>query len=90
MPQQLIIEPCIVNHGGGEITPHGIGEVCDIERDTAYQLARMGRTLYVDRKDDSDKAGRYTASPEMIKAAEALRKAAGKAPAKPASGESDN
>lgn len=75
MPKQLIIEACIVNHGEGEIVARQPGEVCDIDRDTAYALARMGRTLYVDKKDDADKGARYTASAEMLKAAEEMTKA---------------
>lgn len=77
MPKQLIIEACIINLGDGGV-PHEPGEIADIPKDTALSMARMGRTLYVDRKDDSDKSGRYTASAEMLKAAQDMAKAKSK------------
>lgn len=80
MPKQLIIEPCIINHGddrGG--VDHAAGEIVDVPRDAAYTLAQAGRALYVDKKDDPDKSGRNTASADMLKAAADLAAAQAKA-----------
>ena len=74
MPKQLIIEACLINFGddrGG--VDHAVGEVVDVPKNTAATLAELGRTLYVERKDDPDKHGRFTATPELLKAAKAAR-----------------
>lgn len=83
MPKQLVIEPCIINFGddrGG--VDHAAGDIVEVQKDTANNLARANRTLYVDKKDDPDKHGRYTASAEMLRAAEKMAKAASKSVAK--------
>lgn len=75
MPKQLVIESCLINFAddrGG--VHHDIGEFADVPKGTAIDLARAGRTLFVDKKDDPDKNARFTASTDMIKAAEAMRK----------------
>jgi hypothetical protein len=82
MPKQLVIESCLINHGddrGG--VHHDAGEVVAVPKGTAIDLARAGRTLFVDKKDDPDKNGRHTASAEMIKAAADMRKTSAKAAA---------
>lgn len=80
MPKQLVIESCLINHGddrGG--VHHDAGEIVEVPKGTAIDLARSGRTLFVDKKDDPDKHGRHTASAELLKAAEAAQKAKAKA-----------
>lgn len=79
MPKLLVIEPCIINFGddrGG--VDCAAGDIVEVQKDTAAALARVNRTLYVDKKDDPDKTGRYTASAEMLKAAEAMAKKSAK------------
>lgn len=51
------------------------GNVCDVPKDVAVKLTQANRALYVSRSDDPHKDGRYTASKEMVKAAEDLAKA---------------
>lgn len=82
MPKQLITESCLINFGDDRGGVHcETGEIVpDVPKATAIDLARMGRTLFVDRADDPDKTGRYTASKEMLKAAADMRKAPGAAP----------
>ena len=75
MPKVLIIEPCLINLGddrGG--VDHGAGEIVDVNKDTANTLARANRALYVSKVDDPDKHGLFTATKEMVRAAEALTK----------------
>lgn len=77
MPKILIIEACIVNYGddrGGVV--ESFGAVTEVNKDTARALTVSGRALYVSKTDDPDKTGRYTASPDMVKAAEREAKAA--------------
>lgn len=81
MPQQLIIEPCLINYNddrGG--VDHAAGDIVEVPKNTAADLARAGRTLYIDRKDDPDKNGRLTATKEFVKAAQDIRRARDKAP----------
>lgn len=81
MPKQLVIESCLINfnddRGGVDCAA---GEIVEVPKATAIDLARAGRTLYVDKKDDPDKSGRHTASADMLKAAADMRKARDKAP----------
>lgn len=82
MPKQLVIEPCLINFGddrGG--VDHAAGDMVDVPKETATNLARAGRTLFVDRKDDPDKNGHYTASEAMIAAARDMKKSPKKEPA---------
>jgi hypothetical protein len=70
MPKQLIIESCLINRGtSGGIVAAQPGELVDLPADTARTLASIGRTRYVERKDDNTRSGRYTATAEMLKAA---------------------
>lgn len=77
--KQLIIEPCLINYGddrGG--VDQAAGDIVDVPKETAINLARLGRTLFVDRKDDPEKTGRYTATEAMLSAAKAMKTARGK------------
>jgi hypothetical protein len=77
MPKMLVIEPCIINYGDDR---GGVGEVSgtlvEVTKDTARTLIGANRALYVVKTDDPDKHGRNTASPDMLKAAADMRKAA--------------
>lgn len=83
MPKQIVIEATAVNYGDDRGGVHqDIGDLIDPPKDTARALALAGRTLYVDRKDDPDKHGRYTASDDLVKAAKAATKGRDKAEVK--------
>lgn len=76
MPKILIIETCLVNHGddaGG--VAHEAGETIDVNKDTAIELAKYGRSLYLNKADDPTKTKQYSASSDMVKAVEAAAKA---------------
>lgn len=76
MPKILIIETCLVNHGddaGG--VAHEAGETIDVNKDTAIELAKYGRSLYLNKADDPTKTKLYSASADMVKAVEAAAKA---------------
>ena len=76
MPKQLIIESCLVNFNDDRGGVHcAAGDIVEVPKATAIDLSRAGRTLYVEKKDDPDKHGRYTASGDMLKAAADMRKA---------------
>lgn len=80
MPKILVIEPCLINLGGDEGgVHHDAGAFADVNKDTARQLAECGRTLYTSTSDDHTKPPRYTASAELLKAAQDAAKAAAKA-----------
>lgn len=82
MPQLLILDPCLVNFSddrGG--IHHDSGDMPDVPKAAATDLVRRGRALYVNKTDDADKAGRYTASAEMVKAAKSMAAAKAKAAA---------
>lgn len=86
MPKLLILDPCLVNFAddrGG--IHHDAGEMPDVPKAAATDLVRRGRALYINKADDADKASRYTASAEMVKAAKAMEAAKAKAaaPAEP-------
>lgn len=81
----LLIAACLVNFGddrGGIDCAQG--DIVDVPKDTAFFLAQNERALYVDKKDDPSKEGRYTADEKMVKAAQDLAKARAKAAEKPA------
>lgn len=83
--KQLVIEPCLINLGddrGG--VDHAVGEIVDVPKGIAADLSRAGRTLFVDRKDDPDKSGRYTASEAMLTAAKDMVRARKKSASTPA------
>lgn len=82
MPKLLIIEPTIVNYGddrGG--VDQQTGDIVDVPKAVASTLTKKNRALYLEKKDDPTKAGLYTASPDLVKAAQAAAKAAKSAPA---------
>lgn len=85
--KQLIIEACIVNFGddrGG--VDQAVGDVVDVPKDAAIKLSATGRALYLDKKDDPTRDSRYTASKEMVKAAQELAAAKAKAAAEAGKG----
>lgn len=85
MPKILIIDPCLVNFAddrGG--IHHDAGDMPDVPKAAATDLVRRGRALYINKADDTDKAGRYTASADMVKAAKAIESAKAKEAAKEA------
>lgn len=80
MPKQLVIESCLINFGDDRGGVHcEVGETVEVPKGTAIDLARAGRTLFVDKKDDPDKHGRHTASADMLKAAADMQKTKAKA-----------
>lgn len=85
MPKMLIIAACLINYGderGG--VDHEVGDMPDVPtKATATFLADTERALYIDKRDDHNRDGRYTASEKMIAAAKALAKSKA-APAPPA------
>ncbi len=77
--KMLIIEPCIVNYhddrgGVGEAR----GAIVDVTKDDARQLAMTNRALYIDKKDDHDKAGVNTADKALLDAAAKVSKSTAK------------
>lgn len=83
--KMLLIAACLVNYlddRGGQA--HDAGEFVDVTKDTAKTLADNERALYTRRSDDHMKDGRYTATADLIAAAEAAAGAGDKAPQKPA------
>lgn len=72
----LIIDSTQVNYGDDRGGVHeDTGNFCDVTKDMAKTLTEANRALYVNKSDDPHKDGRYTASAEMVKAAEKLAKA---------------
>lgn len=54
MPKLLILAACAI--AGAELSAHAdVGDVVDVSKDDASQLARMGRGLYLDKLDDPSK-----------------------------------
>ena len=75
----IIIEACLVVFQvdlGGEAVESGT--IVDITKEQAAKLTQANRALYVNKADDSFKDGRFTATAEMVKAAEALAKSKAK------------
>lgn len=69
----LITEGTQVNFNDDKGAQHvDAAEMPDVTKDTAQVLTSNGRALYINKADDPNKDGRYTASAEMIKAAQAL------------------
>lgn len=76
MPKILVIEPTLINLGGDEGgVHHDVGAFADVNKDTARLLAEAGRTLYAASADDHTKPPRFSATAEMLKAAQAAAKA---------------
>lgn len=75
MPELLIIEACVVSYADDKGGIHqDAGDKVNVNKETALALTRAGRALYTNKADDADKHGRYTASKDMLKAAEDLAK----------------
>lgn len=73
--KQLIIAACLVNYHDDRGAQHqDVGDIVDVTKDTAEKLANTDRALYVVKADDPTKEKRYTATREMIKAAEDMAK----------------
>ena len=74
--KQIIIAACLINYLDDRGGVHqDVGDIIDVPKHQAENLARAERTLYVERKDDPTKAKQFTASEAMLKAAEDLAKA---------------
>lgn len=76
MPKILIIESCFINHGddAGAVAAEA-GETLDVTKDTALELVKYNRALYVSKNDDPTKTKQFSASPEMVKAIDAAARA---------------
>ena len=76
MPKILIIETCLVNHGddAGGIAREA-GETIEVNKDTAIELAKYGRSLFLNKADDPTKSKQYSASADMVRAVAAAAKA---------------
>lgn len=76
MPKLLIIEPCLVAYGDDRGGVHqDTGDIVDVSKDTGVTLTRANRALYLGKADDPDPSGRYTASKDLVQAAQAAAKA---------------
>ena len=79
MPKMLVIEATVVNHHDDRGGQHvNVGDIVDLTKQDAIDLARIGRLLYTRKEDDPTKAGEFTASAELVKAAKEMAKTAGK------------
>lgn len=75
MPKILVIESCLINHGGDRGGEHAEqGSQPTVTKETASALVATNRALYVDEKDDPSKAKINTASAEMLKMASVVVK----------------
>lgn len=77
MPKILITEPCLVNYGddrGGVDEP--AGALVEVPKAVANTLTKKNRALYTNKADDPTKGNLLTASPELVKAAEAAARSA--------------
>lgn len=75
MPKILILEATQVDYGDDRGGQHvDSGEIVDVTKDNARKLTEYNRALYADKKDDPTKAGIYTASKDMLSAAQAMVK----------------
>lgn len=82
MPKILILEATQVDYGDDRGGQHvDSGEIADVTKENARKLTEYNRALYVDKKDDPTKAGIYTASKDMLAAAQAMAKARAEAAA---------
>jgi hypothetical protein len=88
----LIIDSTKVSYGDDRGAIHeDAGAIVDVTKEVAKKLTEANRALYVNPADDPFKDRRFTASKDMLQAAEAMAKAKAakaKAAAKaPATGE---
>lgn len=73
MPKVLIIEATIVNFGDDRGGVHqDPADMPDVPKDAARVLTQNGRALYLDRRDDPSRGAMYTATSQMVKAAQAM------------------
>ena len=77
MPKVIIITTCLINHADdrGGVT-YGQGEIVDVSKETAKTLTVNDRALYVEKTDDHDKNGLYTATTQLLDAAKKMNKPA--------------
>lgn len=81
MPKVLITESCLVNYGDDKGGKHADAtDVVDCPKADALALVHANRALYCAKEDDPYK-GKFTATADMLKAAEAIRTARAKAAA---------
>lgn len=75
--KMLVISACLINLLDDQGGQHKeVGEIVDLPKAQAENLARADRLLYVNRKDDPTKTGQFTATEAMLKAADELSKPA--------------
>lgn len=80
MPKVLVIEPCAIRLDPDQNAQHhDVGDFAEVSKADAEFLCRAGRTLYTVKADDPTKAGQFTASADMLKAAKEMAKTAEKA-----------
>ena len=73
--KMLVIAACLVNMNDDKGGQHAeVGDIVDITKQQAENLARADRVLYVNRKDDPTKTAQFTATEAMLKAADELSK----------------
>lgn len=73
--KMLVISACLINLLDDQGGQHkDVGEIIDIPKQQAEDLARADRVLYVNRKDDPTKTAQFTATEAMLKAAAELSK----------------
>lgn len=79
MPKLLMIAAALVNFGddAGAVAKEQ-SDIIDVTKQTAEKLVVAERALYVSKADDPTKTKQFTASEEMLKAAETVRKMRGK------------
>ena len=75
MPKVIIITTCLINHADdrGGVT-YEQGEIVDVSKETAKTLTVNDRSLYVEKTDDHDKNGLYTATTQLLDAAKKMNK----------------
>jgi hypothetical protein len=84
MPKILVTEACLIDLKDDQGGQHyGLGSTPTVPKDIAADLVKANRALYADKADDFDKAGRNTATKELLKAADAAAKAAAAVEASP-------
>jgi hypothetical protein len=81
MPKMLIIEPTIVNYEDGQGGQHaGPDEEVSLGQDQCLTLAKEGKALYLEAKDDPFK-GRYVVPERILAVRESEKKGKKSAPA---------
>ena len=76
MPKMLILESCVASNNPEHGPQHAAaGDIVSVSVSEADTLAKIGRALYTDKKDDPNKSGYHTADAELLKAAAAAKSA---------------